>query len=540
MYVFGEGEYMKGYICGGVVGLLFCTGTMVWGESVAEKLKKKLRSAQEAVYTKIDPLPKIGATVELLTEKSKLCDDEVRFRRYRRPNCQKAQEKVLGKKLSEPLNIGVVCSGGGMRACLVTLGALMELSELGLLDTTLAVGGLSGSSWAIIPWYESGKPIAEFYKEHINRIVTGLLFKNPAAMVKDTVNFVKIITKIVARRATFWEKPTIIDPYSLLLWLSLVDEKMRGEYLSITMESLLPKIADGKLPAPVMTLVAPLQQYRYGWLDCWPWGIESVDLGFRLNPPSGLGSKFDAGKEIKRHYGQPLGLLLGAWGSAISVSLYEALAKTGGVMAVKLEPERMDQTLRTLGLPEVLSHARILPLIVYNPAYQLPSAPAAEMQKIEIVDAGVHYCLPFEPFEHDYRPFDVLIVIDAAGDLPAGFNLYQAEIHAKQMGRPFPAVGDTWQEAGKRPYTVYEGSGNVPTIVYFPTTVTNAVHPDYDPDFNPQKEIKPLHFMDTFNFIYTRTQAEKLAGFARHAVHEGFEAIKDAMRKRIDQKKGSR
>ena len=52
--------------------------------------------------------------------------------------------------LSRP-NTGIAFSGGGSRAFAATLGQLAGLHQLGLLQSVRYIGGLSGSSWALVP-----------------------------------------------------------------------------------------------------------------------------------------------------------------------------------------------------------------------------------------------------------------------------------------------------------------------------------------------------------------------------------------------------
>jgi phospholipase A2 len=68
-----------------------------------------------------------------------------------------ALAKLTGIDL-EPLpadhtpRIQICASGGGYRAMIATLGALIGLEECGVLDTVTSIAGLSGSTWAMAGW----------------------------------------------------------------------------------------------------------------------------------------------------------------------------------------------------------------------------------------------------------------------------------------------------------------------------------------------------------------------------------------------------
>src|SRR5690606_34383497 len=57
--------------------------------------------------------------------------------------------------------IHVCASGGGYRAMVATLGALIGMEEPGLLDCVSTIAGLSGSTWAMASWYSGGKTLTE-------------------------------------------------------------------------------------------------------------------------------------------------------------------------------------------------------------------------------------------------------------------------------------------------------------------------------------------------------------------------------------------
>src|SRR5438477_3241671 len=76
---------------------------------------------------------------------------------------------ALKKLLERPLEdlkdhdiprIAVVCSGGGCRAMLGTVGALSGLQDIGVLDATTYISSLSGSTWALGLWMATGMTLS--------------------------------------------------------------------------------------------------------------------------------------------------------------------------------------------------------------------------------------------------------------------------------------------------------------------------------------------------------------------------------------------
>ena len=81
---------------------------------------------------------------------------EQEFIRNRLAIAGKGQAKFLNLERdlnsSEALKIGAVFSGGGYRSMILTTGYMQALSDTGLLDSTMYISSLSGSTWFLAPW----------------------------------------------------------------------------------------------------------------------------------------------------------------------------------------------------------------------------------------------------------------------------------------------------------------------------------------------------------------------------------------------------
>src|SRR5947207_917635 len=88
---------------------------------------------------------------------------EREFLLNRRPKIMTSLEKILKVSLQEKHvpKISVVCSGGGYRAMLGSIGALSGLQATGLLDAITYVSALSGSTWAVGLWMSTGMTLKQ-------------------------------------------------------------------------------------------------------------------------------------------------------------------------------------------------------------------------------------------------------------------------------------------------------------------------------------------------------------------------------------------
>ena len=71
--------------------------------------------------------------------------------------------------------IAVCASGGGLRAMIGTLGFLQAMQEDGLLNLTSYICGLSGSTWALSGWLQSGTSVSAYLSSLKPRLQAGLL-----------------------------------------------------------------------------------------------------------------------------------------------------------------------------------------------------------------------------------------------------------------------------------------------------------------------------------------------------------------------------
>ncbi len=92
-----------------------------------------------------------------------LSEGELDYLVNRKPKVHAALEKALDISLEGAYvpTIAMVCSGGGYRAMLGTIGSLSGLKRIGLLDTVTYISSLSGSTWALGVWMSTGMTILQ-------------------------------------------------------------------------------------------------------------------------------------------------------------------------------------------------------------------------------------------------------------------------------------------------------------------------------------------------------------------------------------------
>ncbi|KAK7938598.1 hypothetical protein WMY93_001924 [Mugilogobius chulae] len=85
---------------------------------------------------------------------SSLCSGELDYIRRRKQLCAQALSALgLSCTEEEVPHVALLASGGGQRAAVALVGSLSQLSQDGLLDTVLYLGGVSGSTWSMASLY---------------------------------------------------------------------------------------------------------------------------------------------------------------------------------------------------------------------------------------------------------------------------------------------------------------------------------------------------------------------------------------------------
>ncbi len=126
-----------------------------------------------------------------------LNNEEQEFLNNRMAKVKNALERMLDKQVDSKYipKIALCFSGGGYRAMLETLGWLTGAERMGLLDSSVYMTGLSGSTWALNPWVASRLSLAA-YKEQLLPKLTKTLMEHVKSMsTQDALEILVALSK---------------------------------------------------------------------------------------------------------------------------------------------------------------------------------------------------------------------------------------------------------------------------------------------------------------------------------------------------------
>jgi phospholipase A2 len=447
-------------------------------------------------------------TVATVRHSSQLCKEEQELVALRKQKAANALEKFVGFSLKDlPLPSLALCgSGGGYRAMITFLGALMACQDSGLLDASTYLAGVSGSTWLMGSWYTHARDMY-WLKD--------LLKKQLVDSIYQGASYTKLM-ELLAVKFFYKQQASLVDVWGALLakvLLGDLGEKRHSTFLSQHKELL----ATGDYPFPIYTTILPLSRYdtRHFWVECTPFEVGSIEHASYI-PTWALGRKFIAGASQDFAPEQTLGFLLGVCGSAFTISEEEFLDMYGDQL-----PSVLTQTLHFLTDHTPLGDIRISPAQINNPFHQIDNHELATKDEICLLDAGIDCNLPLAPLLRPERTIDIMIIIDASSDAADGKELTRAAQYAHAHGLPFPAIHFVSTGA---PVYFFGGTGKEPLIIYLPL----IRNPGYS-DFDPQANSAAGGYCSTFNMRYKEHETEELAGLSYANMRDSIEQIKTAI-----------
>lgn len=439
-----------------------------------------------------------------VSESLELCADEREAVTQRKSIVEKSLEQLTGQKNSKTPIIALVASGGGIRAMLATLGALKGFERAQLIDTVMYISCLSGSTWAVAQWMHSKGTSIDFIEP-----IQHALEKAPAGFVNimnvfsksDTVREILGIFPPETPQKFYFSRPyTLID-----IWAKIIYNQMLGYTTNVylTLSSQADKIKSAHVPIPIYTAVSynclrsdqrkvPGREAQYNWVEFSPYQIGWNDNKKRGKyvPAWAFGREFHSG--ISQDYApeEDVKLLLGLWGSAISIPFAEYATPVG---------------LRDV-IPTSLKKIRASSGKYFNPTYQLKNDYNRNVKHIRLVDAGIDFNLPYPPISGDRpaRKADIIIFIDASGDfepslydkngnqsIASGRELTLVADYARHYGHPFPSLNGLNPIAASLQIFNDQANPHSPIVVYAPLTkivsdVTQASNKTLEIDNTPK------------------------------------------------------
>ncbi|MCL5436664.1 MAG: hypothetical protein M1549_02185 [Candidatus Dependentiae bacterium] len=508
------------------------------GDTMSPALQRLLTPAMiYEMFLKTDPYKKRKASVRTWKASPTLSTEERTFLKVRDTACNAAVAKILGQpiELKHTPRIAFLGSGGSIRASLFSAGGLKTLAEQGLIDTFHYVGAVSGSSWVVLPWQVSGKPFDQFYPTYIDRVVYGLIPQTLTQGVANLLYFTDTIAATLLRTFAFLDIPSSIDIYGLFLGLSLLGDTAKLSYADTTLPSLTARVKDGQNPLPLCTAVIPSNKdmLLLDVVECTP--LEVIDYSSNTAVPAwACGRTFKNGISTNIHPSLTIGYLMGVCGSAFTAITMKDLWP---MILAKLWPKELFAPLTDLFEETKVGNLRVFPAHMRNFSYGMNGIPHQNDQFNLWVDAGISIDIPIVPFlKHPERNIDIYIICDAGGDVKWSSVIEQSERYARQYNYRFPHCNPG--AASISTLSVFDDGpqSSAPIVIYLPMIKNERYNSSFDPQ-DMMYNNTPGNFLATENFIYTKQQAELLAGLSSFSMAEAQDVIVDAIKAMVARKK---
>lgn len=337
------------------------------------------------------------------------------------------------------------------------------------------------------------------------------MHKSPSQMVKDLVNSLPILTEYFLKKLLYKETPSLIDFYGYLLALNYTNVKNHEHYSTTNITGQQESVVDGMLPFPLYSAIVPKYNDGYVWQTFSPYEVSSHNLQAAI-PVWAYGRSFNKGVSVNNAPPLSLGLLMGIWGSACSISYKEVY----DMILDKLEPKSLFAPLKFVADETTIGDTRVFPAYVANYTYGQKDLPLFSEKESITLDAGICCNIPVPPLLNVDRGVDIIIIVDASGDIIGAPELKIAEVYAKKHKMPFPTID--YSSISKQTYSIFDDGANslAPIVIYVPM-IKNK---NYSSKFDPQDHLGVTGFMNTFNFKYSEEEANLLAGLFTQAAYE--------------------
>lgn len=442
--------------------------------------------------------------IAYVREGNELCADECDYV-IKRTEFIKSK---LSKKSDQSVpNIAIVCSGGGYRAMLYSLGALKGLEKAGILDLATYLVGLSGSTWAIGTWLSSGLTLSVFHDWLIDNIGYQL-------NELDNEDFT-LMTEVLITKYCVGQPVGFVDMYGAFIANDLFD-CFSNEKMMVHLSDQTERIKSAMIPFPIYTAISGQHpKAEYLWYEFTPYEVGANWLHAYV-PTWAFGRKFKNGVSVDAAPEQPLGTLLGTFGLAVGITIERMFSEAN-------INEKLSSALLKAIIKKILNYYgsdRPISAEYANFAFGLTNRLFNDLKVTDMVDAGINCNLPYVPVSgvRTERKADIIIFIDASAGT-VGDELKKVEKYAKWHALSFPSIDYT--QINKHAVSVFkdEQKSDAPLVIYIPRIVDEsllALHHDDMPDL-----YQCLHHFDieqcilkescnTFNFSYNPEQARKL------------------------------
>ncbi|MCX5922976.1 MAG: hypothetical protein NTU89_00235 [Candidatus Dependentiae bacterium] len=348
----GAAEQLLGKVGAGVIDLLkpLTGGGLAQLNQLPEKLNNQglaqlesdntdraLELLKSSIRVLNPSLPPVSPV--FVHEKTSLGKEEMSFLNNRLPKVQKALSNEFG--IDQPLKISWCFGGGGVRAMFATHAMLASAAKHKILDASIYMAGLSGSTWMIAPWcylYLKGylsKNLEISFQQVLKSLEISLnddsmfieipkvsFYGPPLLSVDDYARF----SSDIAMRFGFNQPITVVDVFGAFIG-GFALQKAGKKRLDVTWSSICKEAQYGITPWPLCSSTFELNQSslskspkarKYEWFEMSPSQAGSPLVGYV--PVQYVGSKFQGGKLVTSSIcpEYSMAFFLGMYGSAFA------------------------------------------------------------------------------------------------------------------------------------------------------------------------------------------------------------------------------
>lgn len=471
-------------------------------------IQKPWQYVQEKLLSMLPAVSKNPHKNEIarVREGNDLCASEMEFLKKRAAYIKSVLEKNNNKVPEKIPTVSIVCSGGGYRAMLYSLGALKGLKKAGILDLTTYLVGLSGSTWAIGTWLSSGLSLNAFHEWLISNI--GYQLND-----LDDEDFT-LMGQVALTKYCLGQPVGFVDLYGAFIANDLFDA-FSDEKIMVHLSEQAQILNSGALPLPIYTAISGQDaDTEYLWYEFTPYEVGASWLHAYV-PTWAFGRKFKNGISVTTDPEQPMGTLLGTFGLAIGITVERMFSEAN-------ISEKMSSALLKSVIKKILTYYgddRPISAEYSNMVFGMPGYIFSDKKNINLVDAGINCNIPYVPVSgvRAERKADIMVFIDASAG-QVGAELKKVEAYAAYHKLPFPTIDYT--EINKHAVSVFKcDDPQAPLVIYIPRIVDEIELARHQLDLSELYAF--LHNFDiekciadescnTFNFSYTPEQARKL------------------------------
>jgi phospholipase A2 len=462
---------------------------------------------------------------------------ELEYIKNRKPKIQAALEKIIGTSLegADQPTISVMCSGGGYRAMLGSIGAFSGLQKIGVFDAVTYISTLSGSTWALGLLMSTKMSIAQL-KKYISQRLSTNFYKIQRADAR-------LIANMLFEKISYHQWITTVDLFGAFLAKHLFAGYFGNNCQKIHLSDQGDYVKEGNIPFPIYTAIDGRMRAvgNPAWYEFNPFEIGSAEYAAYV-PTWAFGRRFNNKKSIDFAPEQSLGFLFGIFGSAFCGHIGLAWDR----VLKELTPSFMKSSIEKFLIKSKMAQVRFSWARVRNFMFGINDNELKKQKNLKLIDAGIECNLPYFPIsgQRTERQPDILICFDFSQHYPHA--LRKVEEYARKNGLKFPVIDYT--DIEKRTISIFrdEQDSSVPVVMYMPRVSDEQLwkNKKHETRLRKYRSIEEFDFerciksgsCKTINFQYTLRESRQVMDQMEFNVVANQDEIIEAVRWVVKQK----